>query len=430
MPCLDQAEVSLSSPSFSIATVSSSNITGSTLNTIPVGEGAFSIAESLMMGDKSNTLVMNTCNSSHDESIVDLIDNFSNDEIDEDGEKDAFTQQETQEMKSDDLRLILSRKGKMPYLSTADYSRQRLEDTVLNLNKLNVPQNIANEAANFEMIEPEVFDSLNITELLFQLERRGIQSTSRNKDDLRKELRTALKNFTLIIENKKISDVIQQISNDDFDDLPECTKHYSSGSSSSNEEIVELSRDQLRKKCKEKNLKVKGNCAELINRLTINAKKRKGTEELTTEDQIGSELSSDSENNHACVSEDENNYMMIEDDDSIIEEDINEKGDVIPSESGKFILIEEDVLIKLKVDDLKDELKKRGIPMSGKKAELQLRLKEAMANKVTIVEEERATGAGTGFAPNARWYLLEREEEPVPLPENEISFYVPTDTDK
>ena len=197
-----------------------------------------------MMGDKSNVVVVNTCNSSDDESIVDLIDDFSSDEIDEDGKKDTFTQQEMQEMKSDDLRLILSRKGKMPYLSTADYSRQRLEDTVLNLKKLNVPQNIANEAANFEMIEPEVFDSLNVTELLFQLERRGIQSTSRNKDDLRKELRAALKNFAPIIKNKKISDVTQQISNDDFDDLPECAKHYSSGSSSSNEEIAELSRDQ------------------------------------------------------------------------------------------------------------------------------------------------------------------------------------------
>ena len=87
---------------------------------------------------------------------------------------------------------------------------------------------------------------------------------------------------------------------------------------------------------------------------------------------------------------------------------------VLPSE--KIVIIEDSELKKMKVDTLKTELRIRGLSTSGKKAELLERLKNAMINKVPLVEESTTSLAPNGFSPTARWRLLsstEDAEEPM-----------------
>ena len=73
------------------------------------------------------------------------------------------------------------------------------------------------------------------------------------------------------------------------------------------------------------------------------------------------------------------------------------------------ILTVEDVP-KMKVSDINRELKLRGLVVRGKKADLVIRLQEAIKNKVPLVEnmtgEKAANLAGESFSPGAYWEHL------------------------
>ena len=64
-------------------------------------------------------------------------------------------------------------------------------------------------------------------------------------------------------------------------------------------------------------------------------------------------------------------------------------GELLTSVGPKdnFVLISDAELVKLKVDELREELKKRGLPKNGLKAELKERLRKAMLDKVPIMRE-------------------------------------------
>ena len=75
-------------------------------------------------------------------------------------------------------------------------------------------------------------------------------------------------------------------------------------------------------------------------------------------------------------------------------------------------------VMKLGVKELKEELKKRGRAISGKKSELQDRLKEAVRLSVPVAgpsEEPRHESMG-GLDMTARWVPLTRIDEPVVVP--------------
>jgi hypothetical protein len=72
---------------------------------------------------------------------------------------------------------------------------------------------------------------------------------------------------------------------------------------------------------------------------------------------------------------------------------------------------------KMKVAGLKDELKKRGLDVRGKKDELKARLKEAIEQKLPFVDNTTKTNttnlAGDTFSPGAYWEELECKGEYV-----------------
>ena len=77
----------------------------------------------------------------------------------------------------------------------------------------------------------------------------------------------------------------------------------------------------------------------------------------------------------------------------------------------KSLMVEE--VEKLKVTELKTELKRRGMSTSGKKEQLQVRLKDALAKGVPLVEvldkNQAEKQAGEHFSPGAHWELLKCE---------------------
>jgi len=84
-------------------------------------------------------------------------------------------------------------------------------------------------------------------------------------------------------------------------------------------------------------------------------------------------------------------------------------------------------MMRLGVNELKAELKKRGRSTGGKKAEMRARLKEAIMNNVPIASGSEAPRheSMNGLDVTARWELLTRQLYPVPEPENEDSTHRP-----
>ena len=80
-------------------------------------------------------------------------------------------------------------------------------------------------------------------------------------------------------------------------------------------------------------------------------------------------------------------------------------------------------MMRLGVNKLKAELKKRGRSTGGGKAELQTRLKEAIELNVPIAlgSEAPRHESMNGLDVTARWDILTRNEYPVPKPENKDS---------
>ena len=76
--------------------------------------------------------------------------------------------------------------------------------------------------------------------------------------------------------------------------------------------------------------------------------------------------------------------------------------------TDNFIMIEEPELKKLLVDQLKKELKKRGLATSGLKTELQGRLRKAMEDKIPVLQEQtiEAPAQANVFREGARWKKL------------------------
>ena len=129
----------------------------------------------------------------------------------------------------------------------------------------------------------------------------------------------------------------------------------------------------MRGLCRAKKLKVRGNRSELMLRLTITTQKRKeknNIELASKQKWVTIEiLSKEPSFSHSA---DEDYCPQKSDDKSIEEKDINKiaREEDVDSEIGKFVLIEEDKILKMKMDDMRVELRKRALPVSGKKAEL------------------------------------------------------------
>lgn len=169
--------------------------------------------------------------------------------------------------------------------------------------------------------------------------------------------------------------------------------------------VEELSRDKLCDICRKKKLKIKGSRSELINQLTVNTCKRKAQNEIEERTAKKRMVIASPDHEVEAINEEDYEpdfyYSYDDDNDSIIEEDINERP-VEADVAGKFVFIKLSEIMKFKVDELKDELKKRGLLVSGKKAKLQNRLKEAMENKVKMVAPKTTDSAGKDFNRNAR----------------------------
>ena len=85
-------------------------------------------------------------------------------------------------------------------------------------------------------------------------------------------------------------------------------------------------------------------------------------------------------------------------------------------------------MMRLGMNELKAQLKKRGRSTGGGKVELQTRLKEAIELNVPIVSGSEAPRheSMNGLEVTARWdLLLMRNEYPVPKPENKDSSHRP-----
>jgi SAP domain len=101
-------------------------------------------------------------------------------------------------------------------------------------------------------------------------------------------------------------------------------------------------------------------------------------------------------------------------------------------EDDRFVFISDADIDKLRVAELKEELKKRGLVLFGKKAELIERLKQGMALRVPL----QPIGAGNvrnrnvlqiaGFSVTAKWKLLEHLQEEVQEPVNTFASHAPT----
>ena len=95
-----------------------------------------------------------------------------------------------------------------------------------------------------------------------------------------------------------------------------------------------------------------------------------------------------------------------------------------------FIFIPYEEIKKMKVDELKQELKKRGVSMHGKKAELQERLTEAIRNKIAVVPvSTRVLVADPkNFPPTAYWRTLQPTGQVEdPTSDSGSQFHGPTE---
>ena len=76
-------------------------------------------------------------------------------------------------------------------------------------------------------------------------------------------------------------------------------------------------------------------------------------------------------------------------------------------------VLDEDSIKKMKVKELREALKARGMSTKGLKAELVDQLVQGVAKGVTVIEdrpiEEAQNNAGDAFAPGYYWKLLETE---------------------
>jgi len=82
-------------------------------------------------------------------------------------------------------------------------------------------------------------------------------------------------------------------------------------------------------------------------------------------------------------------------------EEIGPDDDDVSLPQNIIILTDEEIK-KLKVDDLKKELRARGLSHAGKKAELVERLKKAMVDRIPIMDIITMSAGPNGFHPNAK----------------------------
>ena len=123
----------------------------------------------------------------------------------------------------------------------------------------------------------------------------------------------------------------------------------------------------------------------------------------------------------------------------IMEDDKEKEGDVVDVEEEeevpKHVPIADNILVKLKVAELRLELRMRNCPVSGKKPELVCRLREALAKEipVNVALQNKETDTGKEklnqiFHPTAFWKELQCEKDATAEPENPTfnNAYAPT----
>ena len=100
-----------------------------------------------------------------------------------------------------------------------------------------------------------------------------------------------------------------------------------------------------------------------------------------------------------------------------VEVNVGEENSEIQSDSPQELTVEG--VDRLVVKDLRDELGKRGLSKRGKKSDLVERLKKAVEEKLPLLENvivnegETLVGAEDGFAAQAKWKILQPNEEDV-----------------
>ena len=77
--------------------------------------------------------------------------------------------------------------------------------------------------------------------------------------------------------------------------------------------------------------------------------------------------------------------------------------------AGNFVFLDTNAIDRFKVDELRQELEKRGLSKTGLKAELTEMLKKAMVDKISVVDIEKFSAGPNGFDEGCRWRLLESD---------------------
>ena len=102
-------------------------------------------------------------------------------------------------LSQNDLRYHLSRRGIL-FQSTEFWSMEHLQQELVAKLNVNAPLVDNSRKVNFEMIEPDVFNALDVNGLKYELKRRGILINSTLTQILRKKLRDALDKLSPIFE--------------------------------------------------------------------------------------------------------------------------------------------------------------------------------------------------------------------------------------